>query len=75
MVSVSMSYTESCDGLQPYDSLLRPLQKWLDERGVRFALDTPVMDLAFSEDRDNKRLQPIVYKLPASFLVHCIRPN
>jgi oleate hydratase len=29
-----------------YDSLVRPLQKWLDERGVRFELNTRVTDLA-----------------------------
>jgi oleate hydratase len=30
-----------------YDSLVRPLRKWLEERGVRFAFDTRVTDIAF----------------------------
>jgi len=30
-----------------YDSMVRPLQKWLEERGVRFALNTRVSGLAF----------------------------
>lgn len=36
-----------------YDSLVRPLQKWLEERGVNFTLDTRVSDLGLS-DRDGK---------------------
>ncbi len=32
-----------------YDSMVRPLQKWLDERGVRFELNTRVTDLALRE--------------------------
>ena len=32
-----------------YDSLVRPLQKWLAERGVRFALNTRVTDLALRD--------------------------
>ena len=31
-----------------YDSLVRPLHKWLDERGVRFELNTSVTDLGFT---------------------------
>jgi oleate hydratase len=31
--------------LNQYDSLVRPLQKWLDERGVEFRLNTRVTDL------------------------------
>ena len=30
------------------DSMVRPLRKWLVERGVRFALDTKVTDLGFA---------------------------
>lgn len=32
-----------------YESLVLPLRKWLDERGVRFALGTRVTDIAFAE--------------------------
>ena len=31
-----------------YDSLVRPLHRWLDERGVRFKLNTRVTDLGFA---------------------------
>ena len=34
-----------------YDSLVLPLRKWLDERGVRFQLGTTIKDIAFT-DRD-----------------------
>jgi len=33
-----------------YDSMVRPLQKWLNARGVRFAPNTRVTDLAFRRD-------------------------
>ena len=32
-----------------YDSLVRPLRKWLDERGVVFAMNTTVTDLVISQ--------------------------
>jgi oleate hydratase len=35
-----------------YDSLVRPLQKWLAARGVVFALDTRVIDLDFQSGGD-----------------------
>ncbi len=35
-----------------YDSMVRPLQKWLDERGVIFVLDTRVTDLDFDDGGD-----------------------
>lgn len=35
-----------------YDSMVRPLQKWLEERGVKFELNTRVTDLAFRHDPD-----------------------
>ena len=31
-----------------YDSMVRPLHRWLDERGVRFELNTRVTDLGFA---------------------------
>jgi oleate hydratase len=42
-----------------YDSTVRPLQKWLDERGVKFALNTCVTDLAFSHDDENFSVERI----------------
>jgi len=42
-----------------YDSMVRPLQKWLEERGVRFALDTRVTDLAFSHDGEDYSVECI----------------
>jgi oleate hydratase len=44
-----------------YDSMVRPLQKWLEERGVRFELNTRVTDLVFCEDADRKTVERIVY--------------
>lgn len=38
-----------------YDSMVRPLHKWLDERGVRFELDTRVTGLGLGE-RDGERI-------------------
>jgi len=35
-----------------YDSMVRPLHKWLDERGVVFELNTRVTDLGFTAEGD-----------------------
>ncbi len=35
-----------------YDSMVRPLQKWLVDRGVKFVLDTRVVDLEFHDGFD-----------------------
>ncbi len=35
-----------------YDSMVRPLQKWLVERGVRFDVSTRVTDIGFCHDAD-----------------------
>ncbi len=43
-----------------YDSLVRPLHKWLDERGVVFALDTEVTDLRFCASGDAERVDTIM---------------
>ena len=32
-----------------YDSLVRPLHKWLDDRGVKFEINTRVVDITFAE--------------------------
>ena len=45
-----------------YDSLVRPLQKWLDEHGVRFELNARVTELVLGEDAGRTRVQRIVYE-------------
>ena len=45
-----------------YDSLVRPLQKWLDEHGVQFELNTRVTDLVLHEDAGRTRVERIVYE-------------
>jgi len=43
-----------------YDSLVRPLQKWLMERGVKFELDTRVTDLEFVDGMDGFAVETIL---------------
>jgi len=45
-----------------YDSMVRPLHKWLDERGVGFELNTRVTDLGLSERGGEKTVNRIVYQ-------------
>ena len=45
-----------------YDSMVRPLEKWLAERGVRFELNTRVTDLGLREDAGAKRVMSILYE-------------
>ena len=45
-----------------YDSMVRPLLKWLNDRGVRFELSTRVTDLCLREDADEKRVERIAYE-------------
>jgi oleate hydratase len=45
-----------------YDSLIRPLQKWLDEHGVRFELNARVTDLVLGGDAGKARVEHIVYE-------------
>jgi oleate hydratase len=42
-----------------YDSLVRPLEKWLAERGVRFELNTRVTDLALRDQNGALRVVQI----------------
>ncbi len=42
-----------------YNSMVRPLQKWLDERGVVFALNTRVTDLGLDEKNGEKTVTSI----------------
>jgi oleate hydratase len=44
-----------------YDSMVRPLQKWLAEREVQFELNVRVTDLALREDAGKKRVDRILY--------------
>ncbi len=43
-----------------YDSMIRPLFKWLEHHGVRFDLETRVTDLGFSVDDAGKRVDRII---------------
>ncbi len=45
-----------------YDSLVRPLHKWLEARGVRFVMDTRVTALGFKDDADEYRICDITYE-------------
>jgi oleate hydratase len=43
-----------------YDSMVRPLHKWLEERGVKFTLKTTVTDLAFAHSKDGFVVEKII---------------
>ena len=43
-----------------YDSMVRPLHKWLEERGVQFMLNTTVTDLVFAQAKDGFTVKRIV---------------
>ena len=43
-----------------YDSMVRPLKKWLQTRGVKFQLDTRVVDLLFVHDSEGYRVSRIL---------------
>ena len=45
-----------------FDSMVRPLHKWLEERGVRFMLKTTVTDLVLLQDRAGFAVDKIVFK-------------
>jgi oleate hydratase len=44
-----------------YDSMVRPLRKWLDERDVSFVLNTCVTDLNFDESDGKRAIDRIGY--------------
>ncbi len=44
-----------------YDSMVRPLLKWLEERGVRFELDTVVTDVVLREEGGSRIVERIAY--------------
>jgi oleate hydratase len=43
-----------------YDSMVRPLQKWLEERSVRFEMNTRVTDLALCHDAEGYTVERIL---------------
>ena len=43
-----------------YDSMVRPLQKWLEERGVKFQMNTRVTDLGFCHDSEGYTVERIL---------------
>jgi oleate hydratase len=45
-----------------YDSLVRPLHKWLDERGVMFELNTRVTDLDLRDHGGETNVERIAYE-------------
>ncbi|MBB6185993.1 oleate hydratase [Rhodanobacter sp. MP7CTX1] len=44
-----------------YDSMVRPLHKWLEQRGVKFELNTRVTDLGLLQENGEKFVAEIVY--------------
>ncbi len=42
-----------------YDSMIRPLHKWLSERGVRFEINTRVTNLGFADEGGMSRVRSI----------------
>lgn len=45
--------------LNQYDSVVRPLEKWLTEQGVRFEFGTKVTDVDFLEAADGRRIETL----------------
>ncbi len=45
-----------------YDSMIRPLSKWLEERGVQFIFNAKVADLKFCHDYDGRSIELISYE-------------
>ena len=49
-----------------YDSLVRPLHKWLRERGVKFEMNTRVTDLGFAVNGVGKTVDRIAFQRPGA---------
>jgi oleate hydratase len=47
-----------------YDSMVRPLHQWLEERGVEFELNTRVIDLVLEDGVDGNRVKGILCERP-----------
>ncbi len=58
-----------------YDSLVRPLKAWLDERGVRYELTAKVVDLVFGETDDVRTVQRIVYERDGQTSEQAVAPG
>jgi oleate hydratase len=43
-----------------YDSMVRPLHNWLEERGVKFKVKTTVTDIAFAHNKDCFTVEKII---------------
>jgi oleate hydratase len=46
---------------EQYDSMVRPLRKWLDEHGVKFALNTRVIDLVCGHEGGRNAVKSILF--------------
>jgi oleate hydratase len=58
-----------------YDSLVRPLLKWLDERGVVFELNTRVTDLRLTEDHGRTTVTRILRERDGAAGEIVVAPN
>jgi oleate hydratase len=45
-----------------YDSMVRPLSKWLEQRGVQFVFNAKVVDLEFCHDYEGRSVERISYQ-------------
>ena len=45
-----------------YDSLIRPLRRWLEQRGVQFVFEAQVTDVKFLHDSDGRSVEKILYR-------------
>jgi oleate hydratase len=57
-----------------YDSLVRPLHKWLDERGVVFEMNTTVTDLVVLDTAGVKTVDQIVFERDGRIGRIAVRP-
>ena len=56
--------------LNQYDSIVRPIQRWLEAAGVNIHLQTPVTDIGFDEDRSavtsiERFSSVVIWRIPA----------
>jgi oleate hydratase len=58
-----------------YDSLVRPLHKWLLERGVKFEIDTRVTDLGFAPNGAGTTVDRIAFQRPGSEGIIAVSPG
>ncbi len=58
-----------------YDSMIRPLKKWLDERGVVFQVNTRVTGFGFNEEDGKTAVNRIVYERDGQSAEIAVRSN